>query len=79
MDEQTNLVEDELDGDSQYKHRCSMIKRYQMPTFFGACNDKKRFMTPSKPSAASLISKNGMKHKHSYSELKNGKMAAPTL
>jgi hypothetical protein len=39
VDEGTNVIDDEEDI-----HRCSMVKRYLMPTFFGA--NKSKYKVP---------------------------------
>jgi hypothetical protein len=39
VDEGTNVIDDEEDI-----HRCSMVKRYFMPTFFGA--NKSKYKVP---------------------------------
>jgi hypothetical protein len=47
--EKVDVDEDETeDTDPFSKHRCSMVKRYNMPTFFATVPEK-RLQTPSKP------------------------------
>jgi hypothetical protein len=48
-DEQSNVGDDE-DEDTR-SHRCSMVKRYNIPTFFSGVTDKRAVMTPAKNQA----------------------------